>query len=167
MAPNEPCGCLFSLVRFLRRLGRAAAAEHPLPYRRRDYLLTKAERSFYGVLCDASGEAYRIFAKVRLADLLWMPKGTADRQQHSNRIQAKHVDFVLCDRASVGPVLAIELDDASHGRADRQRRDAFVDQCLRDAGLPLLRVPVRSAYDVAAVRAQIAEQIARSQAPAG
>src|SRR5688500_3263755 len=72
----------------------------PLPYRRKDYLLTKAERSFYEVLrlSLANDPDLIIFAKVRLLDLLWLPKGTAKAQSHRNKVQSKHVDFVICER---------------------------------------------------------------------
>lgn len=41
----------------------------------------------------------------------------------------------------------IKLDDASHDREGRQERDAFVNQALQTAGLPLLRVRARGTYD--------------------
>ncbi len=42
----------------------------------------------------------------------------------------------------------IELDDRSHRRADRRQRDTFVEGVFNAAGLPIARVPVRSAYPV-------------------
>jgi very-short-patch-repair endonuclease len=56
---------------------------------------------------------------------------------HINR---KSVDFILCDKAYISPKLAIELDDRSHERPDRQERDKEVERILKDAGLPLLRL---------------------------
>lgn len=162
MASNERSGCLLA---FFKPFGKSPPpAEEPvrLPYRRKDYLLSKAERSFYGVLTDAVAEEYRVFAKVRLADLVWIPKGTEKRQSYFNRIQAKHIDFVLCDRSTVRPVLAIELDDASHQRQARQTRDAFMDQALAAAELPLLRVPARSAYHVDELKEQIRVRVDQS-----
>ncbi|HEU4760082.1 MAG TPA: DUF2726 domain-containing protein [Dehalococcoidia bacterium] len=117
-----------------------------LPYRRVDSLLTAAERSFYGVLVSVVDRDVAVFPKVRLADLLWLPRDARDRRAHLNRVVSKHVDFVLCERRTLAPVLVIELDDSSHRARERRRRDAFVDQALRAAGLPLLRVPVRRSY---------------------
>ena len=74
-----------------------------------------------------------VFTKIRLADLVYMPKGTANRQTHFNRIQSKHVDFVLCPRDKLSPVLVIELDDASHEEEARRDRDTFVDAALTAA----------------------------------
>lgn len=154
MGQSAKSGCLVALFKMFGGSSRASGPS-ALPYRRKDYLLSKAERSFFGVLNQAVGQEYWLFAKVRVADLLWMPKGTESRQSHFNRIQAKHVDFVLCDRDSVRPILALELDDSSHRESARTSRDAFVDSALRAAGLPLLRVPCNSAYNVDELRTQI------------
>jgi len=145
---REPEGCLFVILKLLGLAPTSDSAEVQLPYQRKDYLLTKAERSFFGVLQNAIGNRYLIFAKVRLADLVFLPSGTEKRQSHFNRIQSKHVDFVLCDHDIVRPLLAIELDDSSHNRTDRQDRDAFVDSALSAAGLPILHVPARASYNV-------------------
>jgi len=124
----------------------------PLPYRKRDYLLSSAERAFYDALVPAAGPDLVVFAKVRLDDLFWLPNNTAARQSWRNRIAAKHVDFVLCSRPTLTPVLAIELDDASHAQDARQARDAFVDRVYATAGLPVLHQPVRAGYAVDALR---------------
>lgn len=145
---REPEGCLFVILKLLGLAPTTDSAEVQLPYQRKDYLLTKAERSFFGVLQNAVGNRYLIFAKVRLADLVFLPSGTEKRQSHFNRIQSKHVDFVLCDHDIVRPLLAIELDDSSHNRTDRQDRDAFVDSALSAAGLPILHVSARASYNV-------------------
>jgi very-short-patch-repair endonuclease len=116
------------------------------PYRKTDRLLSPAERSFFGVLQHAVDSDLCIFAKVRLSDLLWLPKGTEKRQTYLNRIQSKHIDFVLCDSDTTAPRLLIELDDSSHRRASRKDRDAFVDEAVRAAGLPILRVSPKRSY---------------------
>jgi len=133
----------------------ARPAEERLPFRKKDYLLSKAERSFYGVLKHAVGERFDVFAKVRLADLVWLPKGVQDRQAHQNRVISKHVDFVLCEPTNVAPVLVIELDDKTHRQPGRQARDALVDGVLRAAGLPILRIPAQASYDPTQLRAEL------------
>jgi hypothetical protein len=132
---------------FLLMLAVALAVRHlaGLPYKKKETLLSPAERSFYGVLRRAADHDVDVFAKVRLIDLLWIPPGARDRQTHLKRVMAKHVDFVLCDRDTSAPRLVIELDDSSH--AQQRERDAFVDRVLKSAGLPLLRVPARRGYN--------------------
>src|SRR3990170_209703 len=126
---------------------RVLVARRPgLPYRTRDHLLTAAERSFYGVLLQVIDKRYHVAWKVRIADVLWIPGSTTNRQRHWNRILAKHLDFVLCHPESSAPILAIELDDSSHRDGKRRQRDSFVDAALDAAELPLLRVPARRSY---------------------
>ncbi len=147
MAKDERKGCLFGLLGIFGGGSAAGKREKQLPYRAKNYFFSKAERSFFGVLQQAVDNQYAIFSKVRLSDLLYVPKGTESWQSHFNRIGSKHVDFVLCDPEQVRPTLVIELDDASHGRAKRQERDAFVDKALAAGGLPILRVPAKRHYD--------------------
>jgi hypothetical protein len=155
---HRAAGCIPGV---LVRLARAFTptgppAEFALPYRRKDYLLTRGERVFYHTLGHClDADRHRIFAKVRLLDLVWLPKGTTQRQSHRNRVQSKHVDFVICSADALRPLLVIELDDRSHDRADRQERDAFVDAALRSAGLPLLRMKAAANHDRNALAAQI------------
>ena len=143
---------LAALVR-LRPRGAGAAPD----YRRRDFL-SKAERAFFSVLQQALEQEGLIFAKVRLADLLMPAAGQAGGgwQSAFNKIQSKHIDFVLCSLDEVVPKLAIELDDASHRQARRKERDQFLEAACRSAKLPLLRIPARRDYRVRELREQIA-----------
>ncbi|MGI5917257.1 MAG: DUF2726 domain-containing protein [Anaerolineae bacterium] len=77
---------------------------------------------------------------------------------YNNRIDRKHVDFLLCDPQTMAPLLGIELDDSSHRRPDRRARDELVDRIFESAGLPLLRVPARfDGYNAATLREKIDE----------
>jgi hypothetical protein len=137
--------------------GSRARDEDGFAYDTQD-LLSGAERSFYGVLEQVLGGQYRIFAKVRLSDLLkprsW-PSGST-RQGALNKINSKHVDFVLCAPDDLSVICAIELDDASHSRRDREARDEELDGAFRSASLPLVRFPVQRGYVVSEVRAALA-----------
>lgn len=131
-----------------RNKGTSSEKSENLPYVLKRYLMSKAERSFFGVLEQVTDSSkYYIFPQVSLNNLVTVEKGTGSYQAFHNKIDRKSVDFVLFDRSSISPVLAIELDDASHDRTDRQERDAFVDQVLAKAGLPLLHVKAQTAYD--------------------
>lgn len=168
MNANNP-GCLTALLRLFGLSGRKKATVYrrsepviygeslPLeqsqpamqdiyPYRLRDDFLSRAELSFYHVLQSMAGEHMLICPKVSLAELFFVANGR-DYQAYQNKIDRKRVDFLLCDPKTLKPVLAIELDDSSHQRPDRQERDAFVGQVFVAARLPLVRVPVRQAYD--------------------
>ena len=165
MTKSEPRGCLFAILDLLgfgRDTSTSSSGVDTLPYLHKDYLLTKAERKFFDVLHAVVSKQCHLFAMVRLADLIYIPKGTEKRQSHFNRIQSKHVDFVLCNKTELKPILAIELDDSSHQRADRKKRDEFLNKALEQAGLPLLRIPVRSGYDPQEIKQKIQAKLTRN-----
>ncbi len=118
-----------------------------MPYQVRERLVTKTELRFYRALQKAAMDDFDLFAMVRIADILQVQEGVAKRRMWLNKILAKHIDFVLCDPGTLQPKLAIELDDRSHERPDRQERDEFVDRAFESAGLRLLRIPVAKNYD--------------------
>lgn len=130
-------------------------SEAPADYRR-VWLLSKAERSFYGVLVEAVGQKGLVFAKVRVADVL-APRGLRGGpwQRAFNAISAKHFDFVICDPGNCFVKLAIELDDASHDNPKRQQRDAFLDHATASAGLPLVRLKAARGYQLLELRERL------------
>jgi hypothetical protein len=118
------------------------------PYLKKEYLLTKAEKDFYFILSEVIGSDYLIFSKVRMADLLYLPSMSNSHYYHyQNKIQSKHVDFLICDKENIKPLLAIELDDSSHKKVDRILRDTLVDKIFENAQLPILHVKFSFAYD--------------------
>jgi hypothetical protein len=145
--------CLILLVALLRRLQRG---EGPLPYFSREFLLTRGEAVFYQTLRRALPPHLMICPKVRMGDLIHC-SGEAWKAGFGGKIAQKHVDFTLADSDTTAIALVIELDDRSHQRPDRQERDQFVDRAFAAAGIPILRVPAAAAYDVRALRMQIAE----------
>lgn len=136
---------IFMLLRMYSGSGR-------MPYFKRASLVTKNELRFYKSLYKAVLDDYEIFAMVRIADLIRVEKGSANGRKWLNKILAKHIDFVLCDPKTLEPVVCIELDDASHNRADRIERDKFVNDAFDAADLPLLRIPVEPTYNAREVR---------------
>ncbi|HUE99631.1 MAG TPA: DUF2726 domain-containing protein [Anaerolineales bacterium] len=117
-----------------------------LPYRLSAKLLSPAEANFYRIIKQMVGEHLLIFPKMGLKEFLLITD-QSNFQSYYNRIDRKHVDFLLCDPNTFQPVFAIELDDASHRQAERGQRDTFVETILAGANLPLVRVPVRASYD--------------------
>lgn len=106
-------------------------------YCAKKYLLTQNENNFYKALLPiARRKGLTVCPKVRLADIIEPRKGQ-NWQGAFGRIKAKHIDFLLCKDQLI-PVLAIELDDSSHDRADRTERDKFVDSAFASANIPIL-----------------------------
>ncbi|HVT90660.1 MAG TPA: DUF2726 domain-containing protein [Tepidisphaeraceae bacterium] len=148
--------------RLFTRTNHHHGAPARLPYRRRSSLLSEGEQCFYRALFAAVGHTYGISLKTRLADLIKCPdrlwNGTPGR-----RVAQKHVDFVLYDLKTARIIAAIELDDRSHQRPERQVRDAFFDEALSAAGVLLLRVRASSQYNPYAIRRYI--ELATSHRP--
>lgn len=142
-------------VKFKRRSAADPAA--PPPFARRNYFFSAAERSFYEILCRLT-PAHTVFAKVRLADLVRVQASGREFWQRFNSISAKHVDFVLCDE-QLAPIVAIELDDASHDEPERLARDQFVDSVLECAALPMVRVRVKRGYVLDEIRQLLAPHL--------
>ena len=75
--------------------------------------------------------------KVRLLDLVEPVKGNSKYRSYLYKVQAKHLDFVICDQKLVARCM-IELDDNSHNQADRVTRDQFVNEVLESVGYKVL-----------------------------
>ena len=110
-----------------------------LPYSLNDKILTDKELKFYNSLKPiADRNGYIILSKVRLADIFSVPSGTQSYTKWFNQIKAKHIDFLLCS-SDTSPVFAIEVDDKTHERADRIKRDEFVNKLFEGKKVKLLR----------------------------
>lgn len=118
----------------------------PLPYCLRDDFLSPAEKSFYHVLKSMMGSTFTICTKVSLADIFFVVRPNENKSAY-NRINRKHVDFLICEPNEMKPLFAVELDDSSHDRPDRMERDAFVDDVFEAAELPVLHIPVKASYN--------------------
>jgi hypothetical protein len=163
---------LVAVVGLVLLAGRIATARQgggpsAFPYVAAPALFTPAERRFLGVLEEAVWPEYRVFGKVRIADVAQVRPGLGRgaRQGALNRVSGKHFDFVVCRSSDLAIVCAVELDDRSHGSARAQRRDAFVATVCRVIGLPLLQVPAKSGYSPIDLRARFHAAIAPGTAP--
>jgi hypothetical protein len=152
MTTQKP-GCLASILSLFRSRkkddGISIQYNEPekLPYRLRDDFLSNAEASFFQVLKTMIGDHLVICPKVSLAELFFVPRSNEAYQIYQNKIDRKRIDFLLCNPQTLRPVFAIELDDSSHERPDRQARDAFVEEVFATTELPLVRVPAQLAYN--------------------
>lgn len=152
-------GAVLLALMLLVWLRRQLSGVESLPYRAVESLLTPAEGVFYRALLTAvSGAPLVVLAKVRLRDLVEIPRGVESPQRYHGKVMAKHVDFVLCELQTLRPLLVIELDDSSHRRRDRMERDAFVNQVMATIGLPIWHVPCASRYSVADLRQGVAKR---------
>lgn len=130
--------------------------KHP-PYKKSENLLTPTEADFYVYLKAAVNNDFHINKMTRMCDLVDVDKGLSNKEYMSyfRSISQYHIDFTLCNPYSFKPVLCIELDDPSHGRADRIKRDDKVNKIFADINLPLLRIKAERTYRVEYLRSLI------------
>jgi len=123
------------------------------PYRKKEYFFTQSEARFFRLLQSLLGTKYFVFGQVRIADVVDIRGGSKGKlgQEALNHIAGKHLDYIICDR-KLRILAAIELDDASHLKWIRRKRDRMVNRVCRTAGLPLIHVPTKIAGDSKRVR---------------
>jgi len=135
------------IVDFLTDKGDKSSSKPEFPYYIRDDFLSPAEHSFYLVLKHVVSDKVVVCPKVSLSDLFYVRSNDACKFRiYTNKIDRKHVDFLLCDPKTLRPLVGIELDDKSHQRSDRRTRDEFVENVYAAAKLQLVRFPVRRSY---------------------
>lgn len=71
----------------------------------------------------------------------------ANNQSNFNKIKAKTIDFALVDN-NYNYKGFIELDDYTHTRTDRIKRDIFVNKLFENNNLKLKRIKVSKEYNL-------------------
>lgn len=154
MDPSNNPGCLFGFLSFLfPKKDNQEQAPHieqetaeNIDSKRSNYsncyqpkyLLTKNEWYAHKKLKEiADAKGYIICPKVRMLDIVEPRKGEKDWKTLFYKIQAKHLDFVICD-SGMRIKAILELDDATHDKKDRQDRDSFVDEVLESVGYKVI-----------------------------
>lgn len=109
------------------------------PYYLSNILLSPKEQSFYRTLKPIADEmGLIIFSKMRIVDIVQIPKNHPEYMKWFNYIKAKHIDFILCDQ-KFRVYKLIEVDDYTHQYKKRQERDDFVNEIFRQLDVDLLR----------------------------
>lgn len=104
-----------------------------------EYLLTINERNQYWKLRKwADSRKLIVFTKVRLLDLVSPRNNQRNYKTLLWKIQAKHVDFVICD-ISLKVKCIVEIMDSSHNQPDRIERDRFVREVLNACGYSVVQ----------------------------
>ena len=119
-------------------------------------IFTDTEKFFYNVLKDITNKMdLTIMSKVRLADIVHTKNND---YKYFNKIKSKHIDFVLIDK-DCNIKLLIELDDNSHLKPERQKRDIFVNNIFKDKNIKLLRIQAKYIYNETELEKKIKESL--------
>ena len=122
--------------------------KEPVPeFQKNQYLLNHSELTFYKFLFQNLPSSISIMCKVRLIDIVKPISKGKSYTSDKNRVIAKHVDFVLINNENSEIKAVIELNGSSHLNPTRQTRDSFVENLLKNVGLPLFVVKVKPQYN--------------------
>jgi len=114
--------------------------------------LSQPEQILYFRLIQALPE-HIVLAQVQLSRLLGVKKGN-NYQAWFNRINRMSVDFVVCNKDS-SIVAVIELDDATHQKADRKAADAKKDKAITSAEVRIVRWQAKDIPDIATIQSTL------------
>jgi very-short-patch-repair endonuclease len=140
---------LFAIARAKRTLG---TGDTPWPFYAKKPL-SSPEQIVYFRLCKALPD-HIVLAQVALSRMLGVKKGS-NFGEWFNRINRMSADFVLCSKDAT-IVAVIELDDASHKKANRLAADAKKDKALESAGIRILRWQVNAIPNEAEIKTTFA-----------
>lgn len=134
------------------RKSRAADLSSRWPLEAKHQVMSDRERVLFGRLREAL-PGHVILAQAQLIQLLNFERG-ARTQTLFNRICQLSVDFVVLN-PDTSILAAIELDDATHERADRRDADARKTHALQSAGVRLIRWNAKTIPDSPAILAEL------------
>lgn len=139
----------------------AAHKKSNLPYTKIESLFSPAEMLFLSSLDKATEGSYRVFGKVRVADIVAVKKmsNKSHWQKAFNKIALKHFDFVLCDKNTLKTVAIIELDDSTHNKKQEKEKDELKNAICAEIKLPLIRVKASNKYDSDLLKKTIEEKL--------
>ncbi|SDW24251.1 DUF2726 domain-containing protein [Thiocapsa roseopersicina] len=139
---------LFSLLRRFRHRNR-------LPYRVDAFLLSPSQRAFGAVLERAVGQEYRVYAKVRAADIIEVERrlDRRARERAAERLAEQVFDFVVCTRESSAIACAVNL--AARSRLSRRPPKNRLDRICAAAKLPFVRFREGDVYSVVEIEEQV------------
>ncbi|MFT7234730.1 MAG: hypothetical protein ACI9QV_000297 [Methylophagaceae bacterium] len=115
-------------------------------------LLSRAEKNFLHSLKKAVGKETVIFSKVAINDALLKQEVATDFK--ASDYGDKLFDFLIYDETQSFIVCAIELDDRSHSKQKFHPEQSYQALC-DDAAIPLMEIPARCGYDIAALRSEV------------
>ncbi len=131
-------------------------------YRPKRYVITKNELGFYKVLSEIAKELnLLVFSQVSLYNIL-EPRKNLDYRTHIkyfNKISSKSIDFVLVDPVDCRIRVCIELDDSTHSKSSRKKRDSFINELFKSLNINLIRLPVYNTYYKNTIKQKIEKNI--------
>ena len=129
-------------------------SESDSKYQKRQNLVTECEREFYVLLYLAVGDGYAIFSQVSLNSII------DKRLQGAFRNELfRTIDFVIANKMTSEPLVLVELNDATHKKAERKLRDQKVAEICAAAQMPLVTFWTTDTHSVESVKAALSKYL--------
>lgn len=127
---------------------------NPYPFTRKTSIFTQVESSFLNLLERAVGDQYKIVSRVKLIDIIDCKKGLSVKAKRAAIAKAKNkqLDYILIDKEKMTIVAAVDLVNNANKDGHKAQRDWFVNGALEAAGIPHIRMKVKSGYRPSEVR---------------
>ncbi|MDR1350612.1 MAG: DUF2726 domain-containing protein [Zoogloeaceae bacterium] len=119
------------------------------------HVMSQVEQALFLRLIEALPE-YLILAQVQMSSFLY-DKNKKGGWSALNQIRMKSVDFLVIQE-DASTVMAIELQDSTHKRKDRQKSDEFKRDALKTAGIKLLEFYAGKLPSAKEIRAAIGKE---------
>ena len=137
---------------------------NPFPFSKKSSLFTQVERSYLNMLEQAVKGKYKIMNRVKMADILDL-KSNVDAKSRiaaSVKLNAKYLDFVLCDPEDMSIVAVVDLVNNNSKNGHKAVPDWFVSGAFEAAGIPYIRMKIKTGYTIADIQQGLAAKIGQS-----
>ncbi|MGI5309209.1 DUF2726 domain-containing protein [Rheinheimera sp. WS51] len=142
---------------------RFASNDNPFPVQKRTSIFSPVERAFMQLLEQAVNNEYKVLNRVKLADIIEIKSGVSDKTRSSTlrKLNAKYLDFVLCNPSDMSVVAVIDLVNNTNKDGHKAIPDWFVNGALDAAAMPYLRMKIKTGYTVNEIQAVIANKLGK------
>ncbi|MCF2908878.1 MULTISPECIES: DUF2726 domain-containing protein [Pseudoalteromonas] len=140
---------------------------NPYPFNRKDSVFTTVEASFLQLLERSVGDKFKVVSRVKLIEIIECKPGLSKKARRSaiTKAQNKQLDYVLVDKETLNIVAAVDLVNNANKNGHKAQKDWFVSGALESAGIPHIRMKVKSGYKSAEVRAAILFKLGKKPEP--
>lgn len=137
---------------------------NPFPVQRKPSLFSQVERGFLSLLETAVGTDYKVMNRVKLADLLELKHHTSEKNKRTTQLKmnAKYLDFVLCNPQDMSIVAVIDLVNNNSRDGHKAAPDWFVSGALETAGIPYLRMKIKAGYSTTDIQQALAARLGKA-----
>ncbi len=143
------------LLAFILSLRRTLRSRFRLPYRADETLFTPSQRTFKAVLERAVGKDYRVYGRVRVADVIGLQARLSRREEEraQARLDERCFDFLICTPDVTAIACAVNLSPRSRLRKQLPRDS--LDRICAAARLPFVRFRESDVYSLEEVEERI------------